>query len=47
MLHSCNKIKEVQSMKRDVSMPQGKYRVGKDIPEGVYLIAALNDYSHI
>lgn len=34
-------------MKRDVSMPQGKYRVGKDIPEGIYLIAALNDYSHI
>ena len=34
-------------MKRDVRMPQGKYRVGRDIPEGIYLIAALNDYSHI
>ena len=34
-------------MKRDVKMPQGKYRVGRDIPEGVYLIAALNDYSYI
>ena len=34
-------------MKRDVRMPQGKYRVGRDILEGIYLIAALNDYSHI
>ena len=34
-------------MKSDVRMPQGKYRVGRDIPEGIYLIAALNDYSHI
>ena len=34
-------------MKRDVRMPQGKYRVGRDIPEGIYLVVALNDYSHI
>ena len=34
-------------MKRDVRMPQGKYRVGRDIPEGIYLIASLNDYSHV
>ena len=34
-------------MKRDTRMPQGKYRVGRDIPEGIYLIVALNDYSHV
>ena len=33
--------------KRDIKLPQGKYRVGRDIPEGVYLIGALNDYSFI
>ena len=34
-------------MKRDVRIPQGKYRVGRDIPEGIYLVAALNDYSYV
>ena len=34
-------------MKCDIRMPQGKYKVGRDIAEGIYLIAALNDYSEI
>lgn len=30
-------------MKKDFILPQGKFKVGRDIPEGVYLIASLSD----
>ena len=30
-------------MKKDFSLPQGKFKVGRDIPEGIYLIASLSD----
>ena len=34
-------------MKKDFIIPQGKYRIGRDIPEGIYLIAAINDLSFV
>ncbi len=32
-------------MERDFNIPQGNYKVSRDIPVGVYLIAGLNDFS--
>lgn len=32
-------------MEQEVLIPQGTYRVGRDIPAGVYLITALNKHS--
>lgn len=34
-------------MNQDFNIPQGHYRIGRDIPEGVYLIGALNNFSII
>ena len=34
-------------MKKDITIPQGKFKIGRDIHEGVYLIAALNDMSWV
>lgn len=34
-------------MERDFTIPQGAFKAGRDIPEGVYLIAALNNFSII
>ena len=32
---------------RDMIIPQGRYKIGRDISEGIYLFAALNDLSLI
>ena len=32
-------------MNQDFTIPQGSYKIGRDIPEGVYMIAALNNFS--
>ena len=34
-------------MDRDFDIPQGHYQIGRDIPAGVYLIGALNNFSII
>ena len=34
-------------MKKDITIPQGKFKIGRDIHEGVYLIAALNELSFV
>lgn len=34
-------------MERNFDIPQGHYEIGRDIPEGVYLIGALNNFSVI
>ena len=34
-------------MHKEVAIPQGKYRIGRDVPVGVYLIEALNDFSGV
>ena len=34
-------------MKKDILIPQGKFKVGRDIPEGIYLIAAMNGLSFV
>ena len=34
-------------MIRDKIIPQGRYKVGRDISEGIYLFAALNDLSFV
>ena len=33
--------------KKEIKLPQGKYKVGRDIPEGIYLFAGLADYGYI
>ena len=32
-------------MKKDVMLPQGKFKIGRDLPAGIYLMAGLNDFS--
>ncbi len=34
-------------MKQDITIPQGKFKIGRDIHEGVYLIATLNEFSFV
>ena len=34
-------------MKKDFLVPQGKFKVGRDIPEGVYLIAAPDEEASV
>lgn len=34
-------------MKKDILLPQGTFKIGRDIPEGIYLIAAINNLSFI
>ena len=34
-------------MEKEVLIPQGTYRVGRDIPAGVYIITALNKLSYV
>lgn len=34
-------------MKKVSFLPQGKYKIGKGMPEGIYLIAFANDYAFI
>ena len=34
-------------MGKEVLIPQGTYRVGRDIPAGVYIITALNKLSYV
>ena len=34
-------------MKKTFSIPQGTYRIGRDIPQGVYLITAVNRFSFV
>ena len=34
-------------MKKDIIIPQGRFKIGRDIHEGVYLVAALNDMSWV
>lgn len=34
-------------MKRDITIPQGTYKIGRDLHEGVYLIAGLSELTFI
>ena len=34
-------------MDRDQIIPQGSYKIGRDLPEGVYLFAGLSDLTFI
>ena len=34
-------------MKKDLLLPQGKFNIGRDIPGGIYVIAAVNDLSFV
>lgn len=34
-------------MKKDILLPQGTFKIGRDIPGGIYLIAAINDLSFV
>ena len=34
-------------MEKEILIPQGSYRVGRDIPAGVYVITARNDLSFV
>ena len=34
-------------MNRDQFIPQGTYKIGRDLPEGVYLVAGLSDLTFI
>ena len=34
-------------MKKDILLPQGKFKIGRDLPAGIYLMAGLNDLSYV
>ena len=34
-------------MKKEILIPQGAYRAGRDIPAGVYIVTAVNDYGSV
>ena len=34
-------------MYKDIMLPQGKFKIGRDLPAGIYLMAGLNDFSYV